>query len=184
MRRAALLALVLISDATCAELGWKDGNGNPVPETESQKSIAGFGGLLVITPDEHWEEKWNTPAQVAPQFSSASVVERGGKLFILTMFTNPQLDDSGAAHVILDIDVKRPDGSSSTHVEGAICFQGEFLGPPHSVYLCGPVVGFVGEPSDPAGTWSVQITLTDKIRRVNVPLATRFELLGDVTANR
>lgn len=171
-----LLALLLISDAACAEVGWKDQDGKPVPDTESQKSIAGFGGLLVVTPDEDWEKKWNTPPEVGPQFSSASFVERGGKLFILTMFTNPQVDDSGAADVALDIDVKRPDGSSAMHTEGAVCFQGELLGPPHNVYLCGPVVGFVGEPSDPAGTWSVQITLTDKIRKVRIPLATHFEL--------
>jgi hypothetical protein len=86
--------------------------------------------------------------------------------------------------VVLDIDVKRPDGSSSSHAEDAVCFQGELLGPPHNVYLCGPVVGFVGEPSDPAGTWSVQITLTDKIRKVRIPLATHFELLRDESTHQ
>jgi hypothetical protein len=81
-------------------------------------------------------------------------------------------------HATLDIDVRRPDGSSSMHTEDAVCFQGE-LGPPHNVYLCGPVVGFVGEASDPAGTWAVQITLTDEIRKVSMPLATHFELSSE-----
>jgi hypothetical protein len=178
MRETVLLVLVLISGAVSAEVGWRDRDGNPVPDTDSQKSIEGFGGLLVVTPDEDWEEKWNTPTEGA-EFSHTSAVARGGKLFILTMFTNPRVDDSGAAHLTLDIDVKRPDGSSSTHAEDAVCFQGTFSGPPHNVYLCGPVIGFVGEPSDPAGTWSVQITLTDMNRKVSMPLATRFELLRD-----
>jgi hypothetical protein len=177
MRNAALLALVLASAAAGADLGWKDGDGNPVPDTESQKSVAGFGGVLVVTPDEDWEEKWNTPPEIAPHFSGGSAVERGGKLFILTIYTNPKLDNSGMANVTIDIDVERPDGSTSTHAEGAVCFQGEFRGPPHNVHLCGPVIGFIGEPSDPAGTWSVQITLTDNIRKVSMPLATSFELL-------
>jgi len=114
-----------------------------------------------------------------PEFSTTSVVERGGKLFILTMFTNPQIDASGAAHVTLDIDVKQPDGSSSTHSEDAVCFKGEFHGPPHNVYLCEPVIGFVGEASDPLGTWLVQITLTDENRKVSMPLTTHFELRSD-----
>lgn len=177
-KKAVLLVLSLISGAALAEVGWKDRDGNPVPDSDSQKSIAGFGGLLVVTPDEDWEEKWNTPTEGA-EFSHTSEVKRGGKLFILTMFTNPQVDGAGAAHVTMNIDIKRPDGSSSMHTEGAVCAQGEFSGPPHNVYLCGPVIGFVGEPSDPAGTWSVQITLTDMNRKISMPLATHFELRQD-----
>jgi hypothetical protein len=179
MKRAALLALFLISHATFADVGWRDGEGNPVPDTESQKSVQGFGALLVVTPDEDWEEKWNTPPEVAPQFSGSSTVEIGGKLFILTMFTNPAVDDSGAADVVLDLEVKRPDGSTSTHAESALCFEGEFRGPPHNVSLCATVVGFVGEPTDPAGVWPVQVTVTDRIRNVSVPLSTKFELLHE-----
>lgn len=178
MRKAVLLVLILISGVAGAQVGWKDGDGNPVPDTENQKSVAGFGGLLVVTPDEDWEEKWNTPPEVGPQFSHASTVEMGGRLFILTIFTNPQVDDAGAAHVTIDIDIKRPDGSSSMHTADALCFQGE-PGPLHNLYLCGPVVGFLREPSDPAGTWSVQIGLTDEIRKVSMSLATHFELRSD-----
>jgi hypothetical protein len=98
------------------------------------------------------------------------------------MFTNPQLDDSGTANVTIDIDVQRPDGSSSTHAEGIICFQDKLPGSPQNIYLCGPVVSFVGEPADPAGIWSVRITLTDNFRKVSIPLATTFELTNDETA--
>lgn len=177
MLRATLLALVFVSHAAFADVGWRDADGDPVPNTESQKSVRGFGGLLVVTPDKDWEEKWNTPPEVAPRFSSASTVEIGGELFILTMFTNPKVNRSGAADVVLDVEVKRPDGSVSTDAQSAICFQGELRGPPHNVYLCATVVGFVAEPSDPPGTWSVQITITDRVRKVSVPLSTEFELL-------
>ena len=66
----------------------------------------------------------------------------------------------------------------STHDEDAICFQGKLPGPPNNVYLCGPVVGFVGEPSDPAGTWSVRIKLVDNLRKVKVPLSATFTLVN------
>ena len=174
-----LFASLLLSSAVIANAGWKNQAGEAVAETESRKSVGGFGGLLVVTPDEDWEEKWNTPAEVAPQFSGSSTVERGGKLFILMIYANPAPDDAGVVNITADIDVQRPDGSSSVHVEGASCYQGKLGGPPEHAYLCGPVIGFVGEPTDPLGTWSVRVTLTDQNRKVSVPLSTAFELKGD-----
>lgn len=184
MKRAALLVLALIAGPVSAEIGWQDKDGKPVPDTESQKSVAGFGGLLVVTPDKDWEEKWNAPSEAGPHFSGASTVEVGGELFILTIFTNPQLDASGTANVTLDIDVRRPDGSISTRSEDAVCLQGKLRGPATNVYLCGPVVGFVGEQSDPAGSWSVRINLMDNIRKVEMPLSTTFTLVNDETARK
>ena len=178
MKTAALLVLALLAGSlAAAEVGWKDKDGKPVPDTESQKSVEGFGGLLIVTPDKDWEEKWNAPTP--PHFSGGSTVKKGGELFILTIYTNPQLDASGDANVTLDIDVRRPDGSSSTDAKGAVCFQGKLRGPPHNVYLCGPVVGFIGEPSDPVGDWSVRIKLIDNIRKVEIPLSTTFTLVND-----
>ena len=184
MKKAALLVLALVAGPLSAEVGWRDKDGKPVPETESQKSVAGFGGLLIVTPDKDWEEKWNAPSEVGPHFSGGSTVKKGGELFILTIFTNPQLDASGTANVTLDIDVRRPDGSTSTHAEGAVCFQGKLRGPSHNVYLCGPVVGFVGEESDPVGSWSVRINLKDNIRKVEIPLSTTFTLVNDETTRK
>lgn len=179
MKNAALLAILLTASATAAEHGWKDQDGNPRPETESQKSVAGFGGLLVVTPDKDWEKKWNTSPETIPYFSGGSTVRKGGELFILTMFANPQLDASGAASVSMDIDVTRPDGSSSSHAEDAVCAKGKVTSAPENLYLCGQVVGFVGEPGDPLGTWSVRIVLKDDVRKVSLPLATKFELVAD-----
>lgn len=179
MRKAALLAVLLTASATAAEHGWKDKDGNPRPETESQKSVAGFGGLLVVTPDKDWEKKWNTSPETIPYFSGGSAVKKGGELFILTMFSNPQLDASGAASVSMDIDVTRPDGSSSSQAENAVCAQGKVAGPLLHLYLCGQVIEFVAEPADPVGTWSVRIVLKDDVRKVSMTLATKFELVAD-----
>jgi hypothetical protein len=184
MKKAALLVLALVAGPISAEVGWKDKDGKPVPETESQKSVAGFGGWLIVTPDKDWEEKWNAPSEAGPHFSVAETVNKGGELFILTIFTNPQLDASGAANVTLDIDVRRPDGSTSTRSEGAVCFQGTLRGPAHNMYLCGPVVGFVGEQSDPVGSWSVRINLTDNIRKAEIPLSATFTLVNDGTTRK
>lgn len=136
-----------------------------------------FSGMLIVTPDKDWEQKWNTSPESIPYVAGGSTVKKGGELFVLTMFTHPQLDASGAASVSMDIDVTRPDGSSSSHAEGAVCVRGKVQGPVESLYLCGQVVDFAGEPEDPVGTWSVRIVLKDDVRRVDIPLTTSFVLV-------
>jgi len=172
---AALLASMTAS-ADPAEFGWKDQKGNPVPDTESQRTVAGFGAWLIVTSDEDWEAKWATPSENVPRFAAADTVSRGGKLFILTLFSNPKLDAASKADVVMNIDVYRPDGSSSTHQQNATCFRGPILGSPQNLYLCDPVVGFVGDPADPLGHWSVKISLTDNLRNVTVPVSSGFVL--------
>jgi hypothetical protein len=179
LRTTALIALLLMSSFAVAaeESVWKDEHGKPVPDTDWQKSVAGFGGLLIVTPDKDWKAKWSTPSETAPNFTTTDTVGRGGELSILAFFTNPKPDASGMGSVSMDIDIARPDGSSSSHAEGAACFKGKIQGPAYNMYLCASVAEFVGEAADPAGTWSVRITLKDEVRKVSVPLATKFELV-------
>jgi hypothetical protein len=181
MQTTALLALLLTSNlaAGMQDSVWKDEHGKPVPDTDWQKSVSGFGGMLIATPDKDWEAKWKTSPETAPNFATSDKVALGGELTILAFFTNPQPDAAGLGSVSVDIDVKRPDGSVSSHAEGATCFRGKIEGPAENVYLCATTASFIGEATDPAGVWSVQVTLKDDIRKVSVPLATKFELVKE-----
>ena len=168
MKNATLLALILIAIHSAAGA------------SESQKSVAGFNGMLIVTPDKDWEKKWNTSPEAIPYAAGKVTVKTGGELFILTMFSNPQLDASGDAHVSMDIDVNQPDGTSSSHAENAACVRGKLKGPPDQLYLCGQVISFIGEPADPAGTWTVRVVLKDDVRKVNMTLTTAFVLVADL----
>jgi hypothetical protein len=171
MRTAALLALVLTAAAGAAE--------SPPPGAGTQQSVAGFSGVLIITPDKDWDKKWNTAPESIPYFASGSKLNKGGKLFVITMYSNPQLDAAGAASVSMDIDVLRPDGTASSHAAGAECVRGKIQGPVQSFYLCRQVVEFFDEPADPVGTWTVRIVLKDELRKVSIPLSTEFVLVSD-----
>ncbi len=98
---------------------------------------------------------------------------------MLTFFANPKLTEKGVADVTCDIDVVKPDGTSSVHQVDAVCFRGDLGGPATNVYLSAPILNFVGEPNDPAGKWLVHITLKDNIRRVSLPLKTSFTLIDE-----
>lgn len=178
MKRLLLILLLGCSQSLYAESGgWITRDGKPVPNSDSMKSIDGFGGSLVVTPDPDWEVKWNTPPETAPSFRTASKVRYGENLTILTFYINPEVNKSGEIDVVCDIKITRPDGSQSIGEKEIECAKGKLEGDPHNVRLSSTVIKFVGEKGDPQGIWKIDVNLTDRNRKVVVPLKTRFELV-------
>jgi hypothetical protein len=159
-----------------ATQAWRDERGLASTDSDNRRSVDGFGGLLVVTSDQDWQEKWETPSNVIPDFTTAKVVHRGQRIFILTFFAGPKLNEQGLADITCDIDVIRPNGTHSTNRQGMECFHGK-LQQEGLTYLSEPVIGFVGDPGDPSGEWVVRITLKDNVRHVVVPLKTSFTLV-------
>jgi hypothetical protein len=172
----ASIAMAL-SLAAQAETGsWVSKDGRPVPNSDSMKSINGFGGSLLVTPDPDWEEKWNSSPETVPYFSEAKDVSYGEQLTILVFFINPKTDSYGAVNVRCDIKVTRPDGSTSVDERDVQCADGKLQGNPRNVRLTSAVIKYVGEEGDPPGKWVVEVSLTDQVRETAVPLKTQFTL--------
>ena len=157
--------------------GWRDKQGRDVPTADDSKVVDGFGGIVLVTSDVDWKEKWETPSDTTPVFNRVKEVHRGKKLFVLIFFANPLQDSNGQADVSCDIDSTRPNGTISTHQTDIACFKGLLKGDPHNTRLATRVIGFVGDPGDPAGEWQFHITLRDNVRHVALPLKTSFVLL-------
>lgn len=173
---AAAIGLVLATSVIAQDGIWKDAHGHPVPETAARRSLNGLGGSLLVTPDANWREKWDTPANVTPQFNQAGTIVRDQQVFILIFFANPKLDAQGRADLTCDIDVVKPDGTSSGPQQGLVCFRGEIKGGPYNTYLAAPVIGFTGDATDPSGEWTVSVALKDNLRNTVLPLKTTFVL--------
>src|SRR5579859_5960141 len=107
----AISLLLMAVPGIGQENSWKDSQGNPVSETASRKSANGVGGWLLITSDDNWEEKWNTPSETIPQFTEAHTVGVGKRLHILTFVGNPGRSVDGTAHVTCDFSMQKPDGT-------------------------------------------------------------------------
>jgi hypothetical protein len=169
-----LMTLTLTAHAETG--GWVTRDGKSVPNSDAMKSINGFGGWLVVTPDSDWEEKWNTSPETIPNFSEAKDVSYGEKLTILAFYINPKTNASGELDVLCDIKVTRPDGSSSASAKGVKCATGKLQGNPRNIRLTSAVIKYIGEEGDPPGKWIVDVTLTDKARGTAIPLKTHFTL--------
>ena len=186
MKTLIAIALIFVSVVTMAEnFGWRDQDGRPVPNTDAMKTINGFGGWLVVTPDKDWEEKWNTPAENIPHFNEAKDVSYGQELTILIFFTNPRADKNGLMNITCDIQVIRPDETYSIDAKDVSCANWE--APPeqykYNLLLTQAVIKYVGEPSDLPGTWKVKINLKDKNSGIEIPLRTEF-YLAEKPANK
>ena len=181
MKHCILFLLLVVSVALADDRFWRDQHGNFAPNTEARSAIDGFGGWLVVTSDANWKQKWETSPNTVPRFTEAHTVARGKHMTVLTFFANAKLSDAGEADVTCDIDVIRPDGSSSVHQLGAVCFRGPLQGTVKNVYLSAPVLDFVGESTDPVGKWLIRITLKDNVRHVSLPLRTSFTLVDEKT---
>jgi hypothetical protein len=168
------IAFLLWPIGVMAEDGWRDRDGKPIPDSSSLKSRDGFSAMLLVTPDKDWQEKWNTPPETAPSFTTAQDVEAGGELYILSFLANPGVDASGMANVTCDFVVIRPDGSKSTDTAGMDCFVTKLAGDPRSVYLSAASLKYVAEPDDQRGYWKVSITMRDNVKGVVIPLETSF----------
>jgi len=155
---------------------WKNERGEPSPDTESRKSKNDFGGWLLVTSDEDWEAKWNTPPDTAPSFIETSSVELGQRAFVLIFFANPALTPDRNANIRCDIKITRPNHTISMNEKGLACFNGRIAGSQNSMYLSAPVIGFVGEPTDPKGKWVVDVVLQDVVRETELSLSTFFTL--------
>lgn len=155
---------------------WRDSNGNPSPDTESRRSVGEFGGSLITTSDPDWQKKWNTSPETIPVFNEVKVVTQGERIFTLIFFANPKLNANYEANITCDLKVIMPDGIESFNQRDAVCFQGGLKGKPNNLYLAAPVIDFIGEPNDPTGIWTVDITLKDNLRKVVMPLKTAFTL--------
>jgi hypothetical protein len=169
------MALAVLAMPAAAQRA-TDRPSSPLPTIGNRGEADGFKGMLLVTPDADWKEKWNTPSSITPHFTIANDVAQGGKLFVLTFLANPGVDGQGMANVTCDLEVVRPDGTRSSFQDGVDCFKAKLQGPPTNVYLAAPVVVFTGDPGDPAGVWTVRVTLRDNVRHVNVPLEAAFEL--------
>jgi len=174
--RVAIFCLTVIASAGVyagEEVGWRDAQGNALPESDSLRSSKGFGGSMLLTSDPDWKEKWARPEP--PQFTSTDKVALGGSLMALVFFTNPAKDAQGNVRILCDYLVVRPDGSVSQEVKGAVCAQGALRGGPYNVRLANQLIGFTGEASDPEGAWTIKARLTDVVRGASVDLLARFD---------
>jgi hypothetical protein len=178
-RLPILFFAALVFAATWCVAGESCGKDRKAQHTDSaaadNDNIA-FSGWLLVTDDQDWREKWNTPETSVPTFSEVHEVQLGEKITILTFYRNPLPDENGQIDIRCDLTIIKPDGSLSFQQEDMACANETLQGNPANLRLTSVIVDFIGEIGDPYGRWTVEVTLKDVNRGVEIPLQTYFEL--------
>jgi len=177
MYKLLIIVLLIVSvSASASQSPWLGSVKSQSSDTESRKTENGFSGMLLVTPDTDWEQKWNTPPDTIPHFRTTKAVRVGERLVILTFFVNPLPDENGNVNVICGIKAIRPDHSISINEKGISCLKGELRGAPKNVRLSPAIINFEGEKNDPLGEWIVEVEIEDVNRNTTLRLRTRFTL--------
>lgn len=178
MKKFLLFVLLLIPTVVyCSGNAWLGPDRSKWPDTEFRKVKNDFAGLLLVTSDTDWQTKWDTPPDTVPYFSEAKTVKVGQEVVVLTFFANPKVDQKGNANVTCSIRATRPNGTISLERQGIECMKGKLEGAADNMRLSPAIIKFVGEKSDPLGTWLVEVEIEDLNRSTKLQLKTRFELV-------
>jgi len=197
MARTSLKALMIAACAALAcaglaagETGAADSSSSapeataPAPEanaqrsaTQPQKSAGEFQGWLINTSDSTWQKRWAASFETLPDVQQVNSVRRGEHIYTLIFMTNPTLDAIDEADVRCDLRVTAPDGTRPVQSTDLDCLHGRLNGDPAKFWLSHHILEFVSEPTDPVGTWHVDVTLHDMPRDITLKLRTSFEVL-------
>ena len=150
-----MLACLWLAASAAIAGAWVPRDGEPLPDTAFRRTVAGFGGWLVVTPDPDWQAKWDAPPRDVPRLPTAQYVDYGDRLTVLAFYTNPATDADGEIDIRCDVRVTRPDGSIASRAENRRCASPEPEGPLRALRLSWMVVEYVGERTAPAGRWTV-----------------------------
>jgi 2-oxo-4-hydroxy-4-carboxy--5-ureidoimidazoline (OHCU) decarboxylase len=150
-------------------------DGKRVADTPSMKSKNGFGAQLFLTESAQFFEDWNKSETPKLPTLEKDKAHRNVPLFTAILFVDPGLDATGLANVTCDIVVRKPDGSVYGEQRNIVGWKGKYL-VPHNLQLTQGRMGIRIEPQDPSGTYTVDVTVRDHIKKIELPLKATFEI--------
>jgi len=149
-------------------------DGNPVQEKPNMKSKDGFGAQLFLTESTQFFEDWNKPDP--PQLVPLTRVMRDARFYTVLLFADPGVDPAGAASVTCSIVIHAPDGTVYAKTGELVCWQGKYPAQPHNLQLSQGSMANRIDPKAKPGVYTVEVTMRDNIKKVELPLQTTFEV--------
>ena len=138
------------------------------------KSKNGFGAALLLTEDGKFFDDWAKPE--TPRLTTTNTARRNVPLHTVLEFNNPGLNPDGTADITADIKTLKPDGSVYGEEKNVVCWKGKYAAPAANLQLAQAHMALRIEPQDPAGVYTVEITVRDNVKKIELPLKTTFEV--------
>ena len=171
IRLANILLLVGAVTQTAHSQLIKDGKAVTGPNIASKQ---GFSAQLWLTEREEFFREFAQGGNI--KFDGTTDVHRNIPAFVAIFITGPGIDPNGAANVTADVTVRKPDGSIYFEGKDAPCWSGKYPYAPDSTQVADAKLKLRIEPKDPAGKYSVDAVIHDRIRKVDLLLKKTFDV--------
>ena len=148
----------------------------PAADTPNMKSKNGFGAQLHLTQNAKFFDDWNMPGTPNLTELKNNRAHRNVPLFSAILFVDPGTDSKGSVDVTYDIVIRKPDGSIYGEQKNAVGLKGKFDAAPHQIQLARERMGIQLDHQDPHGTYKVDLTVHDHIKKVDLPLKATFQV--------
>jgi hypothetical protein len=165
MRLNALAAVLwLVAAGASAQDGtgfqWKQ-NDQAAPDDPSRASKDGFGVMMLVTDDpKGFVDAWAGPTP--PNISTTERAIRGKPVEAMILVSGCRTAASGNCDVAGELSIMGPDGKPYGETYNAPVWQGS-PGPRYSLQLSQSGIGFVLDPEDKLGTYTLRAKITDKV---------------------
>ncbi|MEI6494227.1 MAG: hypothetical protein WCO94_16905 [Verrucomicrobiota bacterium] len=170
-----LLVAILLGASLHGEdsTAWRR-DGKPVDDTSNMKSKKGFGAQLFLTQSPKFFEDWNKPG--TPNLNMLEKAQRNVPLYSIVLFVDPGTDSKGSVDVTYDMVIRKPDGSIYGEQKNAVGLKGRFVVPAHDLQLAQERMGIQIDSQDPSGTYTVEVTVRDHIKKAELLLKATFKV--------
>jgi len=170
--RILTIAILTLCAACHAEdFVWRK-DGKPIADTDNQKARDGFGAMLLLIDDKKFFDDWKKPDP--PRFRTITNATRMVPIHATVIFAGAGRNADGEAHVTCDVTIRKPDGSVYGEQTGLVATQGRQTLSSSLLQLARDRLVVRIEAHDPAGIYTVEVTVRDKVRMVDLRLRERF----------
>jgi hypothetical protein len=170
-RFIAVTLLAFCSVIHAEDFSWRK-DGKPLADTDSQKARDGFGAMLLLIDDKKFFEDWKKPEP--PRFKTLTNATRMVPVYTVVIFAGAGRNAEGEAQVSCDVTIRKPDGEVYGEQRGLVAAQGRQVLSPTMLQLARDRLVIRIEPHDPAGIYTVEVTVRDHVRKVDLRLKERF----------
>ena len=143
--------------------------------TDNIKSKGDFGAQLWLVQGLQFFQDWRKPQ--TPAIDPVAIAPRGQQIYTAIILYGIAHDTADLSNVSYDVVVRRPDGSVYSEHKNMVGWEDLAPASSHELELGHDYVGIDISPTDPAGLYSVEVTVFDHVSGVTLPLKQTFVVL-------
>jgi hypothetical protein len=155
-----LFIIALVANLSFAQQ-WHTEEGNPIPDSDAQKSGKSFGALLVLTSkDKELSTNWNKPSE-GVAIDTSSTVRRNEAISAFIVFNGCKEDANGNCRLVVEFTVTQPDGKLYTQTPAMEVWYEKKKPPPPALGLSVDYLKTVFEAGEQVGRYEITAKVSD-----------------------